>query len=197
MFYVQKELASHEAVVVALFEEEKTSSFVQELDKAFEGQLQVLLEEKELSTKKKAISKVHSLGKTEVKRYYFVGLGKKESYTTETLRSALGKTFKTLQAAKVQDAAILLDSFVTEKLDAIDVAHIAAEVQGLGTYELQTYKSDKKDRVELEKFTAITAEDAQEIEAALTVGYVHGRATNSGSYTCKYAAKRINSDEAC
>ncbi|MBL1705403.1 leucyl aminopeptidase, partial [Klebsiella pneumoniae] len=82
MFQVQKELASHEAVVVALFEEEKTSSFVQELDKAFEGQLQVLLEEKELSTKKKAISKVHSLGKTDVKRYYFVGLGKKESYTT-------------------------------------------------------------------------------------------------------------------
>ena len=39
------------------------SSFVQELDKAFEGQLQVLLEEKELSMKKKAISKVHSLGK--------------------------------------------------------------------------------------------------------------------------------------
>ncbi len=179
MFQVQKELAGHEAVIVALFEEEKMSSFVQELDKAFEGQLQVLLEEKELSTKKKAISKVHSLGKTNVKRYYFVGLGKKESYTTETLRAALGKAFKTLQAAKVQDAAILLDSFVTEKLDAIDVAHIAAEVQGLGTYELQTYKSDKKDRVELEKFTAITAEDAQEIEAALTVGYVHGRATNS------------------
>ena len=33
--------------------------------------------------------------------------------------------------------------------------------------------------MELEKFTAITAEDTQEIEAALTVGYVHGRATNS------------------
>lgn len=114
-----------------------------------------------------------------MKRYYFVGLGKKESYTTETLRAALGKAFKTLQVAKVQDTAILLDSFVTEKLDAIDVAHIAAEVQGLGTYELQTYKSDKKDRVGLEKFTAITAEDTQEIEAALTVGYVHGRATNS------------------
>ena len=46
MFYVQKELASPEAVIVALFEEEKMSSFVQELDKAFEGQLQVLLEEK-------------------------------------------------------------------------------------------------------------------------------------------------------
>jgi len=58
MFHVQKELGSHEAVIVALFEEEKTSSFVKELDKAFEGQLQVLLEEKELSTKKKAISKV-------------------------------------------------------------------------------------------------------------------------------------------
>ncbi len=53
MFQVQKELAGHEVVIVALFEEEKMSSFVQELDKAFEGQLQVLLEEKELSTKKK------------------------------------------------------------------------------------------------------------------------------------------------
>ncbi|WP_283774403.1 M17 family peptidase N-terminal domain-containing protein, partial [Bacillus paralicheniformis] len=104
--------------------------FVQELMKAFEGQLQVLLEAKELSTKKKAISNVHSLGKTNVKRYNFVGLGKKESCTTETLRAALGKAFKTLQVAKVQDAAILLDSFVTETLDAIDVAHIVAEVQG-------------------------------------------------------------------
>ena len=38
-----------------------------------------------------------------MKRYYFVGLGKKEFYTTETLRAALGKAFKILQA-KVQDA---------------------------------------------------------------------------------------------
>ena len=66
-----------------------------------------------------------------MKRYYFVGLGKKESYTTETLRAALGKAFKTLQAAKVQDATILLDSFVTEKLDAIDVAHIAQRYKAL------------------------------------------------------------------
>ncbi|WP_242144060.1 MULTISPECIES: leucyl aminopeptidase [unclassified Bacillus cereus group] len=178
MFQVQTELANHEAVIVALFEEE-TSRFVQELDKAFEGQLQGLLDEKELSTKKKAISKVHSLGKTNVKRYYFVGLGKKEAYTTETLRASLSKTFKTLQAEKIQDAAILLDSFVKEKLDAIDVAHIAAEVYCLGTYGLQTYKTDKKEHVELEKLVVITAEDAKEIEAALTVGYVHGRATNS------------------
>lgn len=33
MFQVQKELAGHEAVIVALFEEEKMSSFVQELTK--------------------------------------------------------------------------------------------------------------------------------------------------------------------
>ncbi|WIY60876.1 leucyl aminopeptidase [Bacillus arachidis] len=179
MFQVQKELVNHEVVIVALFEGEGTSSFVQELDKAFEGQLQLLLEEKELSSKKKVISKVHSLGKTNVKRYYFVGLGKKEAYTTETLRASLSKAFKTLKAAKVKDAAILLDSFVTDKLGAIDVAHIAAEVYCLGTYDLQTYKTDKKESVELENFAVITAEDAKEIEAALTVGYVHGRATNS------------------
>ncbi|WP_459501653.1 leucyl aminopeptidase [Bacillus sp. C1] len=179
MFQVQKELASHEAVIVALFQEETSSRFITELDQAFEGQLQVLIEEKELSAKKKAISKVHSLGKTTVKRYYFVGLGKKEAYTTETLRASLSKAFKTVKADKGKDAAILLDSFVTDKLDAIDVAHIAAEVYCLGTYDLQTYKTNKKENVELENFAVITAEDAKEIKAALTVGYVHGRATNS------------------
>lgn len=178
MFQVQNKLASHEAVIVALFEEE-TSRFVKELDKAFAGQLQVLLEEKELSAKKKVISKVHSLGKTNVKRYYFVGLGKKDTCTTETLRASLSKVFKTLQVAKVNEAALLLDSFVTDKLDVIDVAHIAAEVYCLGTYELQTYKTNKKEKAELEHITVITAEEAKEIEAALTVGYVHGRATNS------------------
>ena len=56
MFQVQK-LAGHEAVIVALFEEDKTSSFVQELDKAFEGQLQVLLEEKNFLRRKRLSQK--------------------------------------------------------------------------------------------------------------------------------------------
>ena len=60
-----------------------------------------------------------------MKRYYFVGLGKKEFYTTETLRVLLVRHLKYCKQRKVQDATILLDSFVTEKLDAIDVAHIA------------------------------------------------------------------------
>ncbi|MEI4804352.1 leucyl aminopeptidase [Bacillus sp. FJAT-51639] len=179
MFQVQKELVSHEAVVVALFEDEVMSSFVKELNQAFDGHLQVLLDEKEISPKKKVISKLHSLGKTDTKRYYFVGLGKKERYTTETLRGTLGKLAKTLQSAKVKNVAFMLDSFVTDKMDAIDVAHIAAETYFLGTYELLTYKTDKKEAHQLESFVVITKEDPQEIEAVLTVGYVHGRATNS------------------
>lgn len=94
MFQVQKELASHEAVIVALFEGEKASNFVKELDEAFDGQLQVLLEEKELSAKKKAISKVHSLGKTNVKRYYFVGLGKKKHIQLKHYAQRLVKYLK-------------------------------------------------------------------------------------------------------
>lgn len=179
MFQIQTEVTNHEVAIIGLFAEDKLNSFMQTLDEQLDGQLQMLLEEKEISSKKKAISKVHSLGKTNVKRYYFVGLGKKEAYTTGVLRVALGTLFKTLKGAGVTDAAFVLDTFVTEKIDTLDVAHITAETSRLGTYELQTYKTNKKEAYELESFVVITEHDEKEIAAALTVGYAHGQATNS------------------
>ncbi|CAM4330972.1 aminopeptidase A [Bacillus manliponensis] len=179
MFQIQTEVNNHEVAIIGLFADDRMNSFMQTVDKQLDGQLQILLEEKEISSKKKAISKVHSLGKTSVKRYYFVGLGKKEAYTTETLRGALGALFKTLKGTGVKEAAFVLDTFVTEKINALDVAHITAEVSQLGTYELQTYKTNKKEAYELENFIVVTENDEKEIEAALTVGYAHGKATNS------------------
>ncbi|MFD3448823.1 leucyl aminopeptidase [Microbacteriaceae bacterium 4G12] len=179
MFRVQTGLENQETVVVALFEGDTENSFVKDMNHTLDGHLQVLIEEGEVSAKKKSVSKVHTLGKTTVKRYYFVGLGKKEAYTTEVLRQSLGKLFKTLKGAKVANTAVLLDSFVTDKLDVLDVAHIVAETYALGTYELQTYKSKQKAEKQLTTLTVVTTEDNNEVEAALTVGYVHGRATNS------------------
>ncbi|MBO9130673.1 leucyl aminopeptidase [Bacillus sp. 165] len=181
MFQVkqQTENQAYEAVIIGLFEGDDRSEAFRTVDDALEGQLQTLIDEGDVSSKKKTISKVHSLGKTNVKRYYFVGLGKQESCTTETMRQSLGKLFKTLKSAKLVHAAVLLDSFVTDKIDTLDVAHLFAETFALGTYELETYKTNKKERKELENITVISQEDSEELQAALTVGYVHGRATNS------------------
>jgi leucyl aminopeptidase len=182
MFQVkqQTENQAHEALIIGLFDGEHRSEAFREINDALEGQLQALLDEGDVSSKKKSISKVHSLGKTNVKRYYFVGLGKQESCSTEVMRQSFGKLFKTLKGSKVTNAAVLLDSFVTDKIDALDAAHLFAETFALGTYELETYKTNKKEeRKELEGITVISKEDSEELQAALTVGYVHGRATNS------------------
>jgi leucyl aminopeptidase len=177
MFQVQQKTGSHEAVVVALFEGE-ASSFANEINQALNGQMEALLKEGDISAKKKAVSKVHTLGQ-DVKRYYFAGLGKKEEYTTEVLRQTLGKLFKSLKGTSIANIAVLLDSFVAGKIDVLDAAHIAAETYCLASYELNTYKSKKKEEKEAASITVVTAHDPSEVQAALTVGYVHGRATNS------------------
>ncbi|MFX3622866.1 MAG: leucyl aminopeptidase [Ectobacillus sp.] len=178
MFQIQDKTGSHEAVVVALFEGEE-SRFLTDVDAALGGQLQNLLEEGDISAKKKSISKIHTLGNSDIKRYYFAGLGKKEAYTTEVLRETLGKLFKMLHSAKATNVAVLLDSFAANQLDALDAAHIVAEAYTLGTYELQTYKTNKQEERKQATITVVTKEDKDEVYASLTVGHVYGRAVNS------------------
>ncbi|WP_028401396.1 leucyl aminopeptidase [Ectobacillus panaciterrae] len=178
MFQVQEKSGSHEAVVVGLFEGE-ISRFFSEIDRLIDGQLTALLKEGDISAKKKAVSKIHTLGKTDAKRYYFAGLGKQDAYTTEVLRQTLGKLFKSLKGTNISNVAVMLDSFVTDRMDALEAAHITAEAYCLASYELNTYKTNKKEERSVPSITVITERDQQEVQAALTVGCVHGRATNS------------------
>ncbi|MCP8969802.1 leucyl aminopeptidase [Ectobacillus ponti] len=179
MFQTQQQLSSYEAVVVALFDGEM-SPIVKEINDSLDGYIETLLQEGDLSAAKKSVTKVHTLGKSNVKRYYFVGLGKAEKYSTDVLRQALGKLFKTVKGAKIGELAVLLDSFVTDKMDALEAAHLVAEAYCLGTYDLETYKTNKKkEERKLENITVITQEDRDEVQAALSVGYVYGRATNA------------------
>ncbi|WP_129729398.1 leucyl aminopeptidase [Ectobacillus funiculus] len=179
MFQTQEQLSSYEAVVVAVFEGKDMSPFIKEIDDSLDGHITALLAEGEISAKKKAVSKVHTLGKTNVKRYYFVGLGKKERYTTEVLRHSFVRLFKTLKSVNLKNLSVLLDSFVAGDITALHAAHILAEAYCLGTYHIETYKTKQAAQKALDALTVITKEEREEVQAALTVGYTYGRATNS------------------
>ncbi|MDF0727413.1 leucyl aminopeptidase [Cytobacillus sp. S13-E01] len=184
MFTVKTDLdltRAHEVLVIGLFEKsKKVEGLAEKLDSVLEGQITELLKDGDISAKIKSLTKIHTLGKLSTKRIYFVGLGKEDKLTFEILRDTYGKLFKTLKAAKFEEVAIAMDSFVTETIDFNESAHALGEALPLATYTFADYKQ-KSNTPEKEINTVIVYSngDSEEIEAGLTVGYAHAKGVNS------------------
>jgi leucyl aminopeptidase len=183
VFHIQREInrhIEHEVVVVGLFSEGKGfSANVEEVNMLLNGQLETLLEEGDVSTKKYAVSKILTLANETINRFYFVGLGKKEEARTEVVREAFGAVFQTLQQAEIKEVTILVDSFISDKVDVQDVAHLVAQALPMSTYTYEGFKTAKKEKVEIEKVIIVSAGNQEELNAALQVGEVYGKAVNS------------------
>ncbi len=185
MFHVKKEMdysAAHEGLVIGLFDKpEKFSGVLAELDERFDGQLTELVKSGDISAKLKSITKVHSFGKIGAKRIWFIGLGKEKEFTFDKLSEALGKGFKALKASKLDETAILLDTFTMEKIDGLDAAHAVSEAFALATFKFDGYKQKSNEpEKSIENITVYSLTDEQEdIKASLTVGYAFGKGTNS------------------
>ncbi|MEH7225871.1 leucyl aminopeptidase [Bacillus sp. JJ1566] len=184
MFTVKNEVKvqdAHEAILIGLYaKNQKTTGLTQELDTLVDGQITVLLKEGDISTKQNTVSKVHTLGKAPIKRVYFLGLGKEAKQSFESLREAFGKAVKAIDEAKLESFAVWLDSFVTEGLDAQDVAHAFGEALALSTYKFADYKQKPNEpEKKIVEVVVYTEAAADEVEASLTVGYAYGQGTNS------------------
>ncbi|MEH7886167.1 leucyl aminopeptidase [Bacillus sp. JJ1609] len=184
MFNVKNEFNltnSHDCLVIGLFN--KPSGFEgvnAEADQLFEGQLTELVKNGEISSKKKAVSKIHTFGKTGAKKLYFVGLGHEKELDFETLREAFGRLFKTSKAEKWTEAAVLLDTFTSDAVELNDAAHALGEAFAMATYAFEGYKQKSNEpEKRIENLTVYSADEEGEVEAALEVGYAFGKATNS------------------
>jgi leucyl aminopeptidase len=185
MFDVKKELdlkEEHEGLIIGVFDKpEKFSGALAKLDAAFAGQLTELVKAGDISAKLKMIHKVHSFGKIGSKRIWFVGLGKEKGLSFDQLKNAFGKLFIEIKANKLSEAAVYLDSFLTETIDGLDAAHALSEAFALSTYEFAGYKQKSNEpEKKLEKLTIYSeADDEEEVRASLTVGLAFGKGTNS------------------
>lgn len=172
----------HECLIIGLFEKpNKFDGTLASVDKLFDGQLTDLSKSGDLSAKKKSVSKIHTFGKIGAKRLFVVGLGREKDYSFEVLREALGKTFKTIKSANLQEAAVYLDSFTSENVDALDAAHAVSEAFALSTYRFEGYKQKANEPVKNVESIIVYSESADEedVNASLTVGYAYGKGTNS------------------
>jgi leucyl aminopeptidase len=172
---------SHDCLVIGLFNKPfGLTGVLSEADRLFEGQLTELIKSGEISSKKKAVSKIHTFGKTGAKKLYFVGLGREKDFDFELVRDAFGTLFKTAKTEKWTEAAVLLDTFTSEAVELNDAAHAMSEAFALATYEFEGYKQkSNKPAKRIESLTVYSADEDGELEAALEVGYVYGSGTNS------------------
>lgn len=174
--------AVHESLIIGLFDRpSKFEGQLLELDQAFAGGLTELVKDGDISAKTKKISKIHTLGKMAVKRLFFIGLGKEAALSFETVREHFGAVIKKIKEEKHEETAVYLDSFITEKVDIHDAAHALGEALALASYQFEGYKQKSNEPEKtINQMTVYTeAADEEEVKAALTVGYVYGRATNS------------------
>jgi leucyl aminopeptidase len=172
---------SHDCLIIGLFNKPSgLEGVTAEADQLFDGQLTELVKNGEISTKKKAVSKIHTFGKTGAKKLYFVGLGHEKELDFESLRDAFGRLFKTSKTEKWTEAAVLLDTFTNEAVELNDAAHALSEAFAMATYQFEGYKQKSNEpEKRIENLTVYSADEEGEVEAALEIGYAFGKATNS------------------
>jgi leucyl aminopeptidase len=172
---------AHECLIIGIFHKSAAlEGTMWELDGLFDGQLKKLIKSGDIGTRKKSVSKVHTFGKIKAKRLYFVGLGPEKEFSFELLREAFGKLFKILKQEKLTEGAVLLDTFTSGDVAHLDAAHAFGEAFQLATYQFEGYKQKNEPERNFESLTVYASGDeAKEIEAAVGVGYVHGKAVNS------------------
>ncbi|KAA9019951.1 leucyl aminopeptidase [Niallia endozanthoxylica] len=185
MFTVQKEkpfLKAHESLIIGLFDQPlKFAGSLTVVDEAFSGELTELVKSGDISARERKISKIHTFGRLAAKRMYFVGLGKEKEFSFEKAREAFGSVFKNIKEDKRGETAVYLDSFISEGVDALDAAHALSEAFMLSTYQFEGYKQKSNEPEKaLDSITVYSESvDEEDIKAALTVGYVYGKGTNS------------------
>lgn len=170
-----------ECVIVGLFDRpEKFAGKLTSLDELFAGELSELVKSGDISAKRKEVSLIHGLGKSRVKRLLFVGLGKEKELNYSELKLVLGTVSKKLTSMRIESFAVMLDSFICERIPSDDIAHAFAEAYTLATYEFANYKQKSNEpEVKIKEINVYTEEESSEIELALQKGYTYGNATNS------------------
>ncbi|MBS4200153.1 leucyl aminopeptidase [Bacillus sp. FJAT-49732] len=173
--------SNEECLIVGLFEKpEKFTGILEQLDDIFDGELTELVKSGDISAKYKSVNIIHSLGKSNVKRIVFVGLGKEKDASYTKLKDVFGSASKKLVGMRLSNLAIALDTFVSEKASEDEAALAFSEAYIMGSYRFQDYKQKSNEpEIKIETIKIFTNASEDEIKLAAEVGSFYGEGTNS------------------
>ncbi len=133
----------------------------------------------DISTELKKIVKIPVSNHESVKRVLFVGIGDRKQLTQEKVREAFGLVGKELLTSKPESLAIWLPSFTSEAIVVADVAYLAAEGIGMGSFTYEGYKTTSNvPDYYLPSIELLMDEEDDEVVSYFEVGTIYADAVN-------------------
>ena len=134
---------SADAVVVNLFEGVTTpSGATGAVDAALDGAISALISEGEITGKRGEITLIHTLGKIAPKRVLVAGLGKRDDFTLDGVRSVAAETARRMRSAGVKTAATIAHGAGIGGMESWDAAQAVTEGAVMGLYRFDKHKSN-------------------------------------------------------
>ena len=133
----------------------------------------------DISSNLKTIVKVPVANKDAVKRILFAGIGDRKQLTQDNIREVFGLVGKELLSSKPESVAVWIPSFTTEGADDSDVAYLAGEGIGMGSFTYEGYKTTSNvPDYYLPAIELLTDADAEEVVSYFEVGSIYADAVN-------------------
>jgi leucyl aminopeptidase len=159
-----------EALVSYVFEEaDPVQGRILEIDQAANGLLRNLAKSGELTGKTMEMTLIHAPAGLKAARLLLVGAGKREQFTSATLRKIAGAALRYLKARSVKKFAFL----VRENAPAEDSAQTVAEGALAANFESDKYKTEKKNDKSVDSVLLAGYSDAE--RGAAEKGLARGR----------------------
>ena len=159
-----------EALVSYIFEEtDPIQGRISELDQTANGLLRNLAKSGELTGKTLEMTLIHAPAGLKAARLLLVGAGKREQFTSATLRKLAGAALRYLKARSVKQVAFL----VRENNATEESAQAIAEGVLTANFETDKYKTEKKNDKSIDTVLLTGYSDAE--RAAAEKGLTRGR----------------------
>ena len=134
------------ALVVNLFDGvKKPGGATGAVDKALDGAISQFIKDGEIKGKKGETTLIHTFGKIPASRVIVLGLGKRESFTANTLREVTAASSRYLRRLGVTKAATIAHGAGIGGLDPLECGQAIGEGAILGLYRFKTYLTKGED----------------------------------------------------
>ena len=149
------------AIVVGMFEGEKRlGRELGVLNRKLGRVITTSVEKGEIKGKAGEVNIIHSLGKIPAARVAVVGLGKKDEFKLDKLRTAVAEACRALRQKKVADITVLAKSAVDgRKFSQEDYAQAITEGSVLGLYTFRKYFTKENDFTEVKILTLLSSKE--------------------------------------
>jgi leucyl aminopeptidase len=117
--------------------------------------------------------------KVNSKRIMFIGLGKEDEISLETIRRVTGSISRTVRDLGIKHIGLLLSSFTPKNLEKEEVAEAIVQAIIMGSYNEPYYKTKELDKIkQLSEITLFDPEIDSKIDKRADTGRIIGEAVN-------------------